>query len=654
MCGLAGFFRAGGDNADRQATTLSRMADALIHRGPDDGGTWADAQLGLALAHRRLSIVDLSPHGHQPMVSRSGRYVIAFNGEIYNHRVLRGEIDRARPGGQEQQWRGHSDTEVMLAAFELWGVQRALEHFNGMFAFALCDRQERVLYLARDRFGEKPLYYGWSGDTFMFGSELKALKVHPAWRGEVDREAVSLYMRHAYVPAPYSIYSGIQKLRPAHVLRMPLLQARSETSCEAYWSAKAVAQAGTLKPFAGSDAEALESLERSLREAVALRMEADVPLGAFLSGGVDSSLVVALMQAQSMRPVRTFTIGFPEALYNEAQHADRVAKHLGTDHTQLYVSESDAMSVIPLLPRIYDEPFADPSQIPTYLVSRMTRERVTVALSGDGGDELFGGYSRYLWGRYIWRKVGWMNKSVRSGLARALGILPTQAWEKALTLSAPVLPRALRVSLPGDKLKKIIGVLDCDSGEAMYRGLVSFWQPQSVVLGASEPPTSLTNQAHWADLPDLVHRMMFLDQISYLPDDILVKVDRASMAVSLESRVPLLDHTLAQFAWTLPLSMKIRDGQGKWPLLQILQRYVPRQLVERPKMGFGVPLDAWLRGPLRDWAEHLLDAGRLRREGYFDAAVVRRRWDEHLSGRRNWHYQLWIVLMFEAWLEAWQ
>jgi asparagine synthase (glutamine-hydrolysing) len=628
------------------------MIGAIQHRGPDDSGVWIDAERGVALGHRRLSIVDLSPNGHQPMSSGSGRFVMVFNGEIYNHRALRAEIDVAR-SADATQWRGHSDTEVMLAAFERWGVPDAITRFNGMFAFALYDRQERTLHLARDRFGEKPLYYGWLGSSFVFGSELKALKAHPAWRGEIDRGAVALYVRHAYVPAPYSIYTGIHKLPPAHVLSVPLSLTSGELpQPQAYWSAKAMAEQGIHRPFEGSDAEAIASLDTLLRDAVAMRMEADVPLGAFLSGGIDSSLVVALMQAQSRRPVKTFTIGFHEAAYNEAQHADTVARHLGTEHTQLYVSEAEALSVIPLLPTIYDEPFSDSSQIPTYLVSKMTRQHVTVALSGDGGDELFGGYNRYLWGRYIWGKVSWIQKSIRAGMARALLGLSVDSWDRVFASVRPVLPRALHASLPGDKVHKVAGVLAAPSAEAMYRGLVSFWDPQVAVLHASEPPTALTRPGSWAEVPDLIQRMMFLDQISYLPDDILAKVDRASMAVSLEARVPLLDHRVAEFAWKLPVAMKMRQGQGKWPLLQVLYKYVPRELVERPKMGFGVPLDTWLRGQLREWAEHLLDETRLRSEGYLDAGLVRRRWHEHLTGRRNWQYQLWIVLMFEAWLEA--
>lgn len=659
MCGLAGFVQASFRGGNDLIGLLSSMTDAIAHRGPDDGGVWVDAETGVALGHRRLSILDLSPQGHQPMTSSGGRYVIAFNGEIYNHRALRKELEcpLSHPSSVMEEgvvnWRGRSDTEVMLAAFERWGVEGALCRFNGMFAFALWDSRERILHLARDRFGEKPLYYGWMGDTFLFGSELKAMKAHPAWRGEIDRGALALYMRHTYIPAPYSIYSGIRKLLPAHVLSIPLSAGNRETlQSRAYWSAKAVAEAGVRHPFSGNDAEAVESLDGLLRDAVKLRMEADVPLGAFLSGGIDSSVVVALMQAQSLRPVKTFTIGFHEEGYNEAKHARAVAKHLGTEHTELYVTAAEAMAVIPQLPYIYDEPFSDSSQIPTFLVSKMTRQHVTVALSGDGGDELFGGYNRYFWGRDIWRKVGWMPKSARVAMARGLTALPPQKWNRIFAGMKPILPHRLQANLPGDKLHKLAGVLACASPEVMYKGLVSFWSPESVVLGASEPPTALSDHGQWADIPDFTQRMMFLDLVSYLPDDILAKVDRASMAVSLEARVPLLDHRVAEFAWTLPLDMKIRDGQGKWPLRQVLYKYVPRELIERPKMGFGVPIDVWLRGSLREWAENLLDESRLQKEGFFNPYAVREKWNEHLAGSRNWAPQLWCVLMFQAWLES--
>ena len=621
------------------------MTDTLIHRGPDDGGVWEDTRSGVALGNRRLAIVDLSPEGHQPMHSASGRYVLAFNGEIYNFWALREELE-----GLGHLFRGHSDTEVMLAAFTEWELEGALERFNGMFAFALWDREERSLYLARDRLGEKPLYYGWMGETFLFSSELKALKVHPTFRGEISRNALTLYLRYQYIPAPYTIYEGISKLSPG--TRLTIDEAGNVSGPVPYWSAKEAAERGVTNPFSGSDTEAVDELDGMLRDSVRMRMVADVPLGAFLSGGIDSSAVVAAMQSQSDRPVRTFSIGFYEEEYSEAEHAKAVARHLGTEHTELYVTPEEAMSVIPKLPTLYDEPFSDPSQIPTYLVSQLARRHVTVSLSGDGGDELFAGYNRYFWVESIWGKVGWMPQGLRSALAEALTAVSPQGWERAFKKLGPVLPTKARQRIPGDKLHKLAEVLTVKNPEAMYLNLVSLWKrPDAVVIGGSEPLVTLTDPGQWADLPDLTQRMMYLDTVTYLPDDILVKVDRASMGVSLEGRVPFLDHRLVEFAWRVPLGMKIKDGKSKWLLRQVLNQYVPKKLIERPKMGFGVPIDAWLRKPLRGWAEALLDERRLRREGFFDPRPIREKWAEHLSGKRNWQYPLWDVLMFQAWLE---
>lgn len=651
MCGLAGFLdpsrRTGGEEL---RATVTRMAAALRHRGPDDGGAWVDAEAGIALGHRRLSIVDLSPLGHQPMQSACGRYVTAFNGEIYNHRALRRELE-----GLGHAFRGHSDTEVMLAAFVEWGLEAALERFNGMFALALWDRKGRLLHLVRDRLGEKPLYYGWMGRTFLFGSELKALRAHPEFRGEVDRGALALYLRHNYIPTPYSIYRGIRKLPPGTRLTLNGADAGAAPTPIPYWSFREVSERGVAEPFTGSADEAAAHLDTLLRDAVKLRMEADVPLGAFLSGGIDSSTVVALMQAQGDRPVKTFTIGFHEAAYNEAEDAKAVARHLGTEHTELYVTPGEAMAVIPRLPALYDEPFADSSQIPTFLVSELARRHVTVSLSGDAGDELFGGYNRYFWGRSIWQRIGWMPRGMRGAAARALTVLPPEAWETVFRMTGPVLPGKIKQRSPGDKLHKLAEILAVNDPETMYLGLVSHWKdPASLAVGASEPPTVLTDRSQWADLPDFTQRMMYLDTVTYLPDDILVKVDRASMGVSLEGRIPFLDHRVVEFAWRLPLSMKVRDGQGKWLLRQVLYGYVPRGLIERPKMGFGVPIDAWLRGPLRDWAESLLAERRLRAEGFLHPRPIREKWAEHLSGRRNWQYHLWDVLMFQAWLESYK
>jgi asparagine synthase (glutamine-hydrolysing) len=633
------------------------MANSIAHRGPDDAGVWVDEATRVGLAHRRLSILDPSPAGHQPMASACGRYVIVFNGEIYNHLELRETLGAClssmaslQRGGGVGAWRGHSDTETLLAAIVAWGMETTLKQCVGMFAFALWDRHERSLTLARDRLGEKPLYYGWVNGTFLFASELKALRAWPGFSAEIDRAALALYMRHNYVPAPWSIYRSIWKLLPGTLLRVT---ADGESTPTAYWSAREAASAGLAQPFAGDDREAADELERLLRQSIAGQRLADVPLGAFLSGGIDSSVVVALMQSMSAQQVKTFTIGFHENEYNEAEHAKAVAAHLNTDHTELYVTSRQAMDVIPLLPALYDEPFSDSSQIPTYLVSALARRHVTVSLSGDGGDELFGGYNRYFWAMHLWRRLSLAPAPFRRSLGRLLIGVSPGAWNRVFRLLGPLLPSRLHHANPGDKLHKLAALFAARQPEAIYQRLVSHWEdPARVVLGAREPATVVSDPAHWLDSPDFAQRMMYLDQISYLPDDILVKVDRAAMGVSLETRVPMLDHRLVEFAWRLPLSMKIRDGQGKWLLRQVLYRHVPRELIERPKMGFGVPIDQWLRGPLREWAESLLDEGRLRREGYFEPAPIRKKWGEHLSRDRNWSYCLWDVLMFQAWLEA--
>lgn len=652
MCGLVGFL--GGNprsGAGAMRELAAAMAGRIRHRGPDHSAVWTDPEARLAFAHNRLAIVDLSPAGEQPMHSASGRYVMIFNGEIYNHAGLREQVEST---GASFKWRGHSDTETFLAAIETWGVAGALERSIGMFALALWDRRERELILARDRIGEKPLYYGWQGrggdSAFLFGSEIKALARHPAFEGRIDRGALTLFMRHNYIPAPHSIYEGIAKLPPGTYATLSL--ERREPAIRAYWSAAAAAEAGVAEPFSGSPEEAVDSLETLLLDAVGQQMMADVPLGAFLSGGVDSSAVVALMQAQSARPVRTFSIGFHEEEYNEARHAKAVAAHLGTDHTELYVTPAEAQAVIPDLPSIYDEPFADSSQIPTFLVSQLARRHVTVSLSGDAGDELFGGYNRYKVANDFWSKVSRVPGPVRGAIARGLTSVSPARWNSVAAALDPVLPAALRMRLPGDKIHKGAAVLRSRSANELYRGLVSSWRdPAAVVIDGFEPATLLTGA-----MPELrglgdIERMMALDLVTYLPDDILVKVDRAAMAVSLETRVPFLDHRVVEHAWRLPIGYKLRDGQTKWPLRQLLYRYVPRALIERPKMGFGVPIDAWLRGPLREWAEALLDEGRLRSEGYFRPEPVRSAWRAHLGGQVNMQYPLWIVLMFQAWLE---
>lgn len=651
MCGLSGFFDSSSRTPAREwAVAAGRMADALRHRGPDDSGVWTDPDAGIALSHRRLSILDLSVEGHQPMFSSCGRYALVFNGEIYNFLELTRELAEAG-----HRFRGHSDTEVMLAAFVHWGVAGALKRFVGMFAFALWDRMERTLHLARDRIGEKPLYYGWSGGVFLIGSELKALRAHPRWQGEIDRDALALFMRHNYIPAPHSIYRGILKLPPGTFLslRTASAQVGSLPGPVSYWDLKSVAEAGVRHPFDGNEIEAAGRLEAVLRESIAKQMVADVPLGAFLSGGVDSSTVVALMQAQSSRRIKTFTIGFHEREYNEAPYAKAVASHLGTNHTELYVTPKEALGVIQHLPTIYDEPFSDSSQIPTFLVSELARRHVTVSLSGDAGDELFGGYLRYPLAQRIWNRVGWIPRTGRNAISTILRSLKPETWERTLGWASKFASDPVWSERIGDRLHKLADILAAETPDQIYRGLVSHWkEPDQLVLGSREPATVLNDPARWAEVPGFFERMMYLDTMSYLPDDVLVKVDRAGMAVSLESRIPLLDHRVVEFAWRLPLSMKVRRGREKWLLRQVLYKYVPKNLIERPKKGFGVPIDQWLRGPLRDWAENLLLPDRLKREGFLNPSLVAAKWSEHLSGKRNWQYYLWDVLMFQAWLEA--
>jgi asparagine synthase (glutamine-hydrolysing) len=640
MCGLIGFFgRSALEHRDELNGVLTHMAQAIESRGPDAFGAWADPEAGIALAHRRLAIVDLTPAGAQPMVGAAGRYVLAFNGEIYNHLKLRAELTGV-------DWRGHSDTETLLAGFEVWGVEATLQRTIGMFAFALWDREQRVLALGRDRLGEKPLYYGWQGQgaqsVFLFGSEVSALRRHPAFTAPINRDALALYMRHNCIGGEHSIYQGIHKLLPGHLLS--LAAGQTEPRVWAWWSAAEVAQRGVLEPFAGSAEQAVDALEALLISAVGQQMVADVPLGTFLSGGIDSSTVVALMQAQSSRPVKTFSIGFHEAGYNEAEHAKAVAQHLGTDHTEFYVSAQQAIDVIPKLPTLYAEPFADSSQIPTYLVSQLARQHVKVSLSGDGGDELFCGYNRYQMTAQLWGKLQRVPKSLRSAAAAAITAVSPERWDS--------LGRFLTVARLGDKLHKGADLLIHTTVAELYCGMVSHWpEADLLVLGAHEPASMLTGPKTALQGLSDVERMMALDMLNYLPDDILVKVDRAAMGVSLETRVPLLDHRVVEFAWSLPLDYKLRNGVTKWPLREILYRYVPRELIDRPKMGFGLPIGVLLRGPLRDWADSLINESRLRQEGYFNPIPIRKKWAEHLSGKRNWEHHLWAALMFQAWLE---
>jgi len=625
------------------------MTSKLIHRGPDDAGVWVNHEHGIALGHRRLSIQDLSSSGHQPMESSSGRYIVGYNGEIYNFRDLQTELVRL---GYE--FRGHSDTEVLLAAVEAWGLADALTRFTGMFAIVLWDKKQRVLSLARDRIGEKPLYYGWQGNSFLFGSELKALRVHPDWKNKINRNALALYMRHNYIPAPYSIYQDIHKLTPGTFLQIPhTIQPGVLPTPTPYWSMKDVAESGARNPLQLPEDEAVDSLDCLLRDSIRNKMISDVPLGAFLSGGYDSSAVVALMQAESTQKIKTFSIGFHEEAYNEADHAKRVASHLGTEHTELYVTSEQAMDVIPRLPNIYDEPFSDSSQIPTFLVSEMTRQYVTVSLSGDGGDELFTGYDRYFFANSLWKKFRRIPYPLRKVFASGIKGINPVLLSSSLQWISPHLSSYGGPGSVGDKLHKGADLLLFRRFEELYLNLISHWKDTAnLVLGAEEPFTLLTDCTQWIELADSMQRMQYLDTVSYLPDDILVKVDRAAMGVSLETRVPFLDHRIIEHAWALPQHLKVRNGEGKWILRRLLDKYIPNTIMDRPKMGFGVPIDIWLRGPLRDWAESLLNKHRLRDEGFFNPTPIRKKLAEHMSGDRNWQHHIWDVLMFESWFEA--
>ncbi len=636
MCGIAGFVSQRDTNFDM---ALRAMTGVIRHRGPDDEGVWIDQEAGVALGHRRLSILDLSPSGHQPMVSASGRYILVYNGEIYNHQALRSELEVA---GAAPGWHGHSDTEVMLASIEHWGIEATLQRLNGMFAFALWDRRARALTFARDRMGEKPLYYGVHNDTLIFGSELKAITTHPAFRPEIDRNALADFMRFGYVPAPASIWRGIRKLPPASWMTVAIDKLEHLVPAR-FWNIADVAHRGIAAPrTAGADLT--DDLENLLSDAVRLRMEADVPLGAFLSGGIDSSLVASLMQANASTPVRTFSIGFDDPAFNEAEHAKAVAAHLGTSHTELYVGMDAARDLLPSLPDIWDEPFADSSQIPMFLVSRLAREHVTVALSGDGGDELFGGYNRHVTGARIWSRVEALPAPVRQLAGRALSHkLTGRVAEEA----ARLLPGNRRMAGIAARLPKVGAVIGANSPMDFYGRLISRWQDEALVIGAgsglllSEPPV-------FADFRDT---MMFLDMTTYLPDDILVKVDRAGMGASLEGRVPMLDHRVIEFAWQVPIDAKIRDGRGKMILREILDRHVPRSLIERPKAGFAIPVERWLAGPLRPWVEALIDPRRIAAEGYLDGALVADVWRRFLAGDVQLETRLWCILMFQAWLE---
>lgn len=641
MCGIAGFWQSNSNlSPDQKRTVAGNMSAVIRHRGPDAEGIWDDNEL--YLIHRRLAIIDVSESGNQPMLSNNSRYVIIYNGEIYNANQLRQTLQ----SDFNSTFKGHSDTEVLIEAISVWGIDKTLQKINGMFAFALWDKSEKILYLARDRVGKKPIYWGRFGDLFLFGSELKALREHPGWRPEVNRDVLASFMRHNYILHPHTIYKDIYKLPQGSLLIYPR---GGEPKIKKYWDMSKVVSAGLDNKLEHEEDRIISETEKLLEDAVVCRMVSDVPLGAFLSGGIDSSTVVALMQKNSMKPIRTFSIGFGEKQYNEARYAGEVAKHLGTDHTEFYVSPEDAMSVIPELPEIFDEPFSDSSQIPTYLVSRLTRQYVTVALSGDGGDEVFAGYNRYLYAARVMHRLGMMPDFANRLIRRIINSITQDKWNNL----ASYLPPGFRIPGLGDKLYKLADIAGKDRNYT-YRKLVSHWhRPEEIVLHAKEPDSVLLDEHSTPSSISAIEQMQFLDTMTYLPDDILTKVDRATMAVSLEARAPFLDYRLLEHAWRLPLSVKIRKGQGKWILQQILHRYVPKKLVDRPKMGFGMPVGEWLRDPLRNWAESLLDKEKILEQGYLNYSIIKQRWDEHLSGQKNWQYHLWDVLMFQAWLQRW-
>ncbi|MFN7981852.1 MAG: asparagine synthase (glutamine-hydrolyzing) [Vicinamibacterales bacterium] len=641
MCGLTGAWAWNGATREQRRASVTRMTATLAHRGPDDTGVLVDDESGVALGFRRLSIIDLSAAGHQPMESANGRFVLTYNGEIYNHDELRGFLTGVR-------WRGSSDSEVILEAFAQWGIEPTLRRLIGMFAIALWDRQDRVLTLMRDRMGKKPLYYAHGPHGVMWGSELKSLCANESFDRTLDEQALQLYFRLGYIPSPFSIYRSARKVEPGCYVTC---RVGAEPQSRRYWSARDAAHAGVDSPHRLDEREAVEALDELLGDAVSHRMIADVPLGAFLSGGVDSSAVVAMMQTRASRPVRTFSLGFPDAAYDEAPFARAVAEHLGTDHTELYVDPKQTQAVIPDLPSIYDEPFADSSQVPTFLVSRLARQHVTVALSGDGGDEVFGGYNRHMWLERIWQRTGHLPFSARRFVARAIRSLPESAWDRAYATVAPFIGRGRRVALPGDKLHKISRVVESQNPDEAYLQLVSQWpDPRMLLAHPGERVLPIYTRDPKLGVTESV---MLLDQLTYLPEDILAKVDRASMAVSLEARVPLLDHRIVEWAWRVPADLRTRNGVSKWLLRQVLYKHVPPALIERPKFGFGVPIGRWLRDELRDWAEHLLSPAALKDSGLLHAAPIRRTWQEHLDGRRDWQHRLWVILMFQAWRERW-
>ena len=654
MCGITGIF--GNLKKDNLKKSVQTMSATLTHRGPDDHGIWVNNKDGVAFGHQRLSIMDLSFAGHQPMASPCKRFVVVFNGEIYNHLQIRKKLNK-----HKQDWRGHSDTETLVSAFSQWGIEKTLDQLTGMFAIAVWDSKDRNLSLIRDRFGEKPLYYGWSNGVFLFGSELKSLRKYNGFNNKIDRRVLSLYMEYMYVPNPYSIFENIYKLEPGCVLRIdesslvqpledaPFAPFKSQGLSVKQWYSLSDVARNSQKNLIKNEKEAIESLEETLLESVRSQLITDVPLGAFLSGGIDSSIIVSLMQRVSKTPVKTFTIGFEESAFNEATYAKGVSKHIGTDHYELYVTANDALKVVPDLPILYDEPFADSSQIPTYLISKLARQHVTVILSGDAGDELFGGYNRYLWGSRVWSKVKWVPPSLRSIMGNAVQKIPTSTWD----LVGKSLPDKYKVSSMGDKAYRMAHRLKTvHSMDDVYHSLVTEgYKEDSVVISDAPGLKSKLNSCDIVSgIEEFEQRMMLWDSSTYLPDDILTKVDRATMGVGLEARTPFLSHKVFELAWRMPLDINIKNGEGKWPVRQVLYKYVPKELVDRPKAGFAIPVGHWIRGPLREWAGDLLDETRIKNDGYFDPHQVKQLWRQHLSGEHDWTTRLWAILMFQSWL----
>ena len=645
MCGLTGFYHGSiFSSADTVQEHLKKMTDAIRHRGPDSEGFWHDLDDGIAFGHRRLSILDLSDAGHQPMLSDDDRYIIVFNGEIYNHLEIREEIER---DFSDINWNGHSDTETLLKAIQLFGWEEALEKLIGMFAIALWDSEDKQLYLARDRFGEKPLYYGWQNDSFLFGSELKAITQHSAFEKQIEKGAVPILMKHGYIATPYSIWKGIYKLPAAHYLKIDKNNLNPKSVC--YWSFNGIVEQSQKDELSITDDKAIEDLEELLTTSIKRQMLADVPLGALLSGGIDSSLVVALMQKVSNQPVKTFSIGFDDPKFDESKHAEAVAKHLGTDHTTLIMTPDDMLELVPEIAKIYDEPFADSSQLPTTIVSRLAKQHVTVALSGDAGDEIFGGYNRYFFATKVWSVYRAFPAPLRKYMLKSVFLLKPVQWDKIFG----GLFRKKGIVFFGDKLYKLAQRLEgVNSFDDLYLSLVTEKHHLHKILNKDLDDDLiylLNDKKSWPNTASKVERMMAVDTLTYLTDDILTKVDRAAMSTSLELRAPFLSHPIAEYAWKLPLSKKIRDGKGKWILREILYKYVPQELIDRPKQGFGIPIDDWLRGPLKEWAEDLLLNPELLTHNIFNDNELQSYWQDHVDGRRQLGSSLWSILMFQAW-----